>query len=128
MKIRDVIKRLEKDDWRLVRAKGSHRQFHHPSKPGTVTVAGIRTGHSSRNVEQYPQAGWFEMKSLVIYEKSETGWGAYAPDLPGLGVASKTLDEAKELIREAIDFHLEGLREHGDQIPVPSATTEYVTV
>ncbi|HEX4423978.1 MAG TPA: type II toxin-antitoxin system HicB family antitoxin [Terriglobales bacterium] len=62
------------------------------------------------------------------YEKSETGWGAYAPDLPGLGVASKTLDEAKELIREAIDFHLEGLREHGDQIPVPSATTEYVTV
>ena len=68
------------------------------------------------------------MKYLVIYEKSETGWGAYAPDLPCLGIAAKTLDEAKELIREAIDFHLEGLREHGDQVPVPSATTEYVTV
>jgi predicted RNase H-like HicB family nuclease len=68
------------------------------------------------------------MKYLVIYEKSETGWGAYAPDLPGLGIAAKTLDEAKELIREAIDFHLEGLREHGDPIPAPTATTEYVTV
>jgi predicted RNase H-like HicB family nuclease len=86
------------------------------------------TGHSSRNIEQYPEAGWLEMKYLVIYEKSETGWGAYAPDLPGLGVAAKTLDEAKELIREAIDFHLEGMREHGDKVPVPSAQTEYVTV
>jgi len=68
------------------------------------------------------------MKYLVIYEKSKTGWGAYAPDLPGLGVAAETLDEVKELIREAIDFHLEGMREHGDKVPVPSAKTEYITV
>lgn len=68
------------------------------------------------------------MKYLVIYEKSATGWGAYAPDLPGLGIAAKTLEEAKELIREAIDLHLEGLREHGDPVPEPSATTEYITV
>lgn len=68
------------------------------------------------------------MKYLVIYEKSAAGWGAYAPDLPGLGIAAKTLEEAKELIREAIDFHLEGLREHGDPVPEPSATTEYITV
>ncbi|HET9309300.1 MAG TPA: type II toxin-antitoxin system HicB family antitoxin [Candidatus Sulfotelmatobacter sp.] len=68
------------------------------------------------------------MKYFVIYEKSATGWGAYAPDLPGLGIAAKTLEEAKELIREAIDFHLEGLREHGDPVPEPSATTEYITV
>jgi predicted RNase H-like HicB family nuclease len=68
------------------------------------------------------------VKYLVIYEKSETGWGAYAPDLPGLGVAAETLDEAKELIREAIEFHLEGMREHGDEVPVPCAKTEYITV
>jgi predicted RNase H-like HicB family nuclease len=68
------------------------------------------------------------MNYLVVYEKSETGWGAYAPDLPGLGIAAETLDEAKELIREAIDFHLEEMREHGGQIPTPSATTEYITV
>ena len=40
MKVRDVIKRLEEDGWYLARTKGSHRQFHHPAKPGTVTVAG----------------------------------------------------------------------------------------
>jgi len=50
------------------------------------------------------------------------------PDLPGLGVAGATLDEAKELIREAIDFHLEGMKMHGDPIPEPSAVTEYVSV
>ena len=68
------------------------------------------------------------MKYPVIYEKSQTGWGAYAPDLPGLGVAGETLEEVKELIREAVEFHVEGMREHGEAIPAPSATTEYITV
>ncbi|MGD9631283.1 MAG: type II toxin-antitoxin system HicA family toxin [Pyrinomonadaceae bacterium] len=40
MKVKDVIKMVEKDGWLLVRIRGSHRQFHHPSKPGTVTIAG----------------------------------------------------------------------------------------
>jgi predicted RNA binding protein YcfA (HicA-like mRNA interferase family) len=40
VKVRDVIKMLEKDGWYRVRTKGSHRQFKHPTKPGTVTVAG----------------------------------------------------------------------------------------
>jgi predicted RNA binding protein YcfA (HicA-like mRNA interferase family) len=40
MKIRDLISLIESDGWMLVRTKGSHRQFRHPSKPGTVTVAG----------------------------------------------------------------------------------------
>ena len=40
VKVRDVITTLEADGWRLARTKGSHRQFRHPSKPGTVTVAG----------------------------------------------------------------------------------------
>jgi predicted RNase H-like HicB family nuclease len=68
------------------------------------------------------------MKYVVIYEKSPEGWGAYVPHLPGLGVAGITLDEVKELIREAVEFHLEGMRQHGDSIPAPSATTEYITV
>jgi predicted RNase H-like HicB family nuclease len=68
------------------------------------------------------------MKYLVVYEKSPSGWGAYAPDLPGLGVAGKTMDEVRRLIREAVEFHLEGMRQHGDAIPEPSATTEFVTI
>jgi len=54
--------------------------------------------------------------------------GAYPPDLPGVGVAGRTLEEAKDLIREAIDFHLEGMRQNGESIPAPSARTEYVSV
>jgi len=60
------------------------------------------------------------MKYLIVYEKSNTGWGAYAPDLPGLGAAGKTLDEVKELIREAVEFHLEGMREHVDPFLRPA--------
>jgi predicted RNA binding protein YcfA (HicA-like mRNA interferase family) len=40
VKVRDLIKLLEKDGWYLSRTRGSHRQYHHPTKPGTVTVAG----------------------------------------------------------------------------------------
>jgi predicted RNase H-like HicB family nuclease len=68
------------------------------------------------------------MKYLIVYEKSANGWGAYAPDLPGLGAAGETLDEVKDLIREAVEFHLEGMRQHGDAIPSPSGQTEFITV
>ena len=60
------------------------------------------------------------MKYLVISEKSAKGWGAYVPDLPSVGIAAKTLDEAKDLIREAIEFHLEGMRQPGGPVPAPS--------
>jgi len=68
------------------------------------------------------------MTYLIVYEKSSNGWGAYAPDLPGLGVAAATLDETKRLIREAIEFHLEGIREHGEAIPAASSQMEFITV
>lgn len=68
------------------------------------------------------------MKYLVIYEHGENSWGAYVPDLPGLGVAGSTLEEVKQLVREAVEFHLEGLRESGESIPEPSVQTEYITV
>lgn len=68
------------------------------------------------------------MKYLVIYERSATGWGAYVPDLPGLGVVGSTLEEVKKLIREGIEFHLEGMKLNGEPIPAPSAQTEYLSV
>ena len=54
--------------------------------------------------------------------------GRLCPDLPGLGVVGSTLEETKQLIREAIEFPLEGMRQHGDPIPDPSSQTEYITV
>jgi predicted RNase H-like HicB family nuclease len=58
---------------------------------------------------------------LVVIEHEADSWGAYCPDLPGLGVVADTRAEVEQLIREAFAFHLEGLREAGDPIPPPSA-------
>jgi predicted RNase H-like HicB family nuclease len=62
----------------------------------------------------------------VIIEKGANCWGAYSPDLPGLGVTASTPEEAEMLIREGIDFHLEGMLEDGD--PIPEATSRALTV
>jgi predicted RNase H-like HicB family nuclease len=62
------------------------------------------------------------MKYLVIYEKTATGYSAYAPDLPGCITTGRTLEETERLMKEAIEFHLEGLREDGLPIPAPPPT------
>ncbi len=58
---------------------------------------------------------------LIIIEHEGETWGAYCPDLPGLGVSADTREEVEALIREAIEFHLEGLRDAGEIIPSPAA-------
>lgn len=68
------------------------------------------------------------MRYAVVVEKAENNYSAYVPDLPGCVAAAETREEVLDLIREAIDFHLEGMREAGDEIPEPSAVTEYVEV
>ncbi len=68
------------------------------------------------------------MKYAVIFEKSKTGYGAYVPDLPGCVAVGKTLKESQRLIREAIELHLEGMREDGDPIPEATSIADYVTV
>jgi predicted RNase H-like HicB family nuclease len=59
-------------------------------------------------------------KYAVIIEKGPSNYGAYVPDLPGCVAVAETLDEVERLIREAIEFHLEGMREDGDPIPEPT--------
>jgi predicted RNase H-like HicB family nuclease len=61
------------------------------------------------------------MKYTVIYEKGPTSWGAYVPDLPGVIAVGDSRDEAERLIQEAVEFHLEGMREEGISIPPPSS-------
>jgi len=68
------------------------------------------------------------MKYVVVYEKSATGWGAYVPDLPGVIATDRTKEETQRLIREAIELHLDGLREENIPIPELSASTEVVSV
>jgi len=68
------------------------------------------------------------MNYVVVYEKSSTGWSAYVPDLPGVVTTGSTKESTKQMIREAIEFHLEGLREDNLPIPEPVASAEVVTV
>ena len=68
------------------------------------------------------------MKYTVIYEKSKTGYGAYVPDLPGCVATGKTLALVKRLIREAIELHVDSLKEHGEPVPAPTPKADLVTV
>jgi len=68
------------------------------------------------------------MQYLVVVEKGLDSFGAYVPDLPGCVAVAETRDEALNLIREAIEFHIEGLREDGKPIPPASSFSAVVDV
>ena len=68
------------------------------------------------------------MHYLVVVEEGPKSFGAYVPDLPGCIAAGKSREEVLTLIREAIEFHIEGLKENGDPIPQPSSSSEIVDV
>ena len=67
-------------------------------------------------------------KYAVVIEKTGTGYSAYVPDLPGCISTGKNLDETERSIREAIEFHIEGMRSNGEVVPEPTTTAEYVEV
>ena len=68
------------------------------------------------------------MRYAVIVEEGESSFGAHVPDLPGCVAVADSKEEVLKLIQEAIEFHLEGLREDGAAIPAPSSSVEYVDV
>ena len=68
------------------------------------------------------------MRYMVVVERGDASWGAYVPDLPGCVAVGETRDEALRLIREAIEFHIEGLRQEGLQVPTPSSEGEFVEI
>jgi predicted RNase H-like HicB family nuclease len=68
------------------------------------------------------------MEYVVILEQGDTSVGAYVPDLPGCVAVGETKDEAMELIREAIELHIESLRENGEAVPRPHSFVERVAV
>ena len=68
------------------------------------------------------------MKYVVVYEETTTGFSAYLPDLPGCIAAGKTREETEQLIREAVAFHIEGMRLEDLPIPEPAAWSGTVEV
>jgi len=68
------------------------------------------------------------MKYAVVIERADSNYSAYVPDLQGCVATGSTIEEVEREIREAIEFHLEGLREDGLTIPKPSSSVEYIEV
>jgi predicted RNase H-like HicB family nuclease len=116
----------------LVRTRGDHRQFKHPTKPGRVKVAGkpgddLPPGTLNSILKQ---AGLKQLVTLtryaIVVEKAEANDAAYVPDLPGCVATEATVEETEARLREAIGLHLEGMREDGRAIPEPSSIVDYV--
>jgi predicted RNase H-like HicB family nuclease len=66
------------------------------------------------------------MRYAVVIEKAEGNYSAYVPDLPGCVATGATIEEVESEIREAITFHLDGMREDGLPIPLPTSKVEYI--
>lgn len=64
----------------------------------------------------------------VIYESGERNWSAYVPDLPGCIATGTSRQDVEQMIREAIEFHIEGLRSHGEDVPEPNVEAGTVSV
>lgn len=68
------------------------------------------------------------MRYAIVIEKAGSDYSAYVPDLPGCVATGATVEEVEAQIREAIAFHVEGLREEGLPIPAPASRVEYVDI
>ena len=68
------------------------------------------------------------MRYMVVIERGERSWGAHVPDLPGCVAVGETRDEVLQLVREAIEFHIEGLRKDGLAVPAPTSDGDFVEV
>ena len=68
------------------------------------------------------------MKYAVVIEKAESNFSAFVPDLPGCVATGSTIEEVEEQIREAIEFHIEDMKQEGEEIPQPISSVEYIEV
>jgi len=65
-------------------------------------------------------------KYLIVIEKTDSGYSSYSPDLPGCVSTGMSREEAEKNMREAIEFHVDGLRQEGYPVPEPQATSSYI--
>jgi predicted RNase H-like HicB family nuclease len=85
----------------------------------------------TRHIEQHFEASGSKVSAAmkryaIVIEKADSNYSAYVPDLPGCVATGSTVEETEELLREAINLHINGLREDGLEIPDPSSVVEYL--
>ena len=129
MKVREVVRLLEKQGWVEMRSRGSHRHFRHPNQPYVITVPGtdgkelapgtlnaiLRVEMSAR---RYP----------IVIEETGTGYSAYSPDVSGCVAVGDTEEETRRNFQDALGAHFEAMREVGEPIPQPHTSVDYVEV
>ena len=113
MKVREIIKLIEADGWYKIRAKGGHRQYKHAVKSGRVTVPGQMSAELDKKTEKsiLRQAGVDEGRAskgvtmdayLILIGKTNTGYSAHCPDVPGCAAVGKTAEEVVANMRESL--------------------------
>jgi predicted RNase H-like HicB family nuclease len=68
------------------------------------------------------------VRYAVVIEKGPTSYGAYVPDLPGCVATGATREEVVQLIQEAVEFHIDGLKQDGQPVPAPSSSVAFIDV
>ena len=129
MKVRDAIKLIETDGWVLKRTRSDPPRLCASHEAGDSSRARSPWFRCcDRHAFEYPETGGIEMRYAVVIEKTETGYSAYVPDLPGCVSVGRTREEMDRNMREAIELYLDELREQGAPIPLPTTDTEYIAV
>ena len=123
MKVREILLKMKDEGLYSHAARGSHRQFKHPSKPGRVMVPGKQGDDLAPGTVNSIFMGY-----AIVIEKAANNYSAYVPDLPDCIATGETIEEVEREIREAIEFHLDGMREDGEPIPPPTSQVEYVDI
>src|SRR5437773_7771009 len=87
------------------------------------------TGDCAGHKKQYSQTSRTQMsRYLIVIEQTATGFSAYSPDLPGCVATGGTLEEVERQMHDAIEFHIEGLRLAGENIPEPRSQASYCEI
>ena len=111
--------------------RGSHRIYHHPTKPGIVVVAGkpsddVDKGHMAEHLAsgELEQEGQLKLTYAVVFEQMPNNYSAYSPDLDGCIGTAATWEEIQETMREAITIYIEETLEKGGPMPAPHMSVQ----
>jgi predicted RNase H-like HicB family nuclease len=131
MKVREVIKLIEEDGWFLVATRGQSQAIQAFNEGWSRNRRRKTIGRfGTWDVEQHSEAGWAKraalMRYAIVIEKADGNYSAYVPDLPGCVAAAPTVEAVEQEIRDAIRFHIEGLKADGLEVPPPTSIAEYV--
>jgi predicted RNA binding protein YcfA (HicA-like mRNA interferase family)/predicted RNase H-like HicB family nuclease len=130
MKVREVIRLLEKHGWVEMRSKGSHRHFKNPVQPMVITVPGkegkeLAPGTLNAILKKPEMSS---KRYPAVIEKTGTGFSAYSPDVLGCVATGDTEEETREAFQDALSAHFAAMREVGEEIPEPQTSVDYVEV